>query len=457
MKTGKTKSAYLCQHCGFESPKWLGKCPSCEQWNSFVEEVIERGPAAKTLWKDEDKKTGNVPVLLQDISVEKGERIVTSDLELNRVLGGGIVPGSIVLVGGEPGIGKSTLLLQVALSLEGAPILYVSGEESGQQIRMRAERLGRSNDQLYLSTETSLSKVFQQVKKVKPAMLVIDSIQTLVSELVDATAGSISQIKECAGQLQRFAKESGIPVFVIGHINKEGYIAGPKVLEHMVDTVLQFEGDRHYTHRILRAQKNRFGSASEIGIYRMHGNGLQQVNNPSEILITRKQEPVSGVAIAATMEGLRPMLIEVQALVTPAVYGNAQRTTTGFDLRRLNMLLAVLEKRGGLAMGNKDVFLNIAGGIRVDDPAIDLAIVAALISSFEDLPINMQYCFSAEVGLSGELRAVNRIEQRITEADKMGFEKMFIARNNADGLPLKSYQLEICAEEKLDALYSSLF
>jgi DNA repair protein RadA/Sms len=457
VKTGKTKSAYLCQHCGFESPKWLGKCPSCEQWNSFVEEVIERGPAAKTLWKDEDKKTGNAPVLLQDISVEKGERIVTSDLELNRVLGGGIVPGSIVLVGGEPGIGKSTLLLQVALSLEGAPILYVSGEESGQQIRMRAERLGRSNDQLYLSTETSLSKVFQQVKKVKPAMLVIDSIQTLVSELVDATAGSISQIKECAGQLQRFAKESGIPVFVIGHINKEGYIAGPKVLEHMVDTVLQFEGDRHYTHRILRAQKNRFGSASEIGIYRMHGNGLQQVNNPSEILITRKQEPVSGVAIAATMEGLRPMLIEVQALVTPAVYGNAQRTTTGFDLRRLNMLLAVLEKRGGLAMGNKDVFLNIAGGIRVDDPAIDLAIVAALISSFEDLPINMQYCFSAEVGLSGELRAVNRIEQRITEADKMGFEKMFIARNNADGLPLKSYQLEICAEEKLDALYSSLF
>lgn len=457
MKTQKTKSAYLCQHCGFESPKWLGKCPSCAQWNSFVEEVIERGPAAKTLWKDEDRKTGNTPVLLQDISVEKGERIITSDLELNRVLGGGIVPGSIVLVGGEPGIGKSTLLLQVALSLEGAPILYVSGEESGQQIRMRAERLGRNNDQLYLSTETSLSKVFQQVKKVKPALLVIDSIQTLVSELVDATAGSISQIKECAGQLQRFAKESGIPVFIIGHINKEGYIAGPKVLEHMVDTVLQFEGDRHYTHRILRAQKNRFGSASEIGIYRMHGNGLQQVNNPSEILITRKQEPVSGVAIAATMEGLRPMLIEVQALVTPAVYGNAQRTTTGFDLRRLNMLLAVLEKRGGLAMGNKDVFLNIAGGIRVDDPAIDLAIVAALISSFEDLPINMQYCFSAEVGLSGELRAVNRIEQRITEADKMGFEKMFIARNNAEGLPLKSYQLEICAEEKLDALYSSLF
>ncbi len=458
MKTPKVKSAFFCQECGFESPKWMGKCPSCNNWNTFVEEVVARPEEDKQLWKDETpSRRQATPVRLQDIRASEGQRLITEDLELNRVLGGGIVPGSIVLIGGEPGIGKSTLLLQIALSLQGTRILYVSGEESEQQIRMRAERIHGGNDELYVSTETAVAKVFKQVKQLKPALLVIDSIQTLVSDFVDATAGSISQIKECAGQLQRFAKESGIPVFIIGHINKEGTIAGPKVLEHMVDTVLQFEGDRHYTHRILRAQKNRFGSASEIGIYRMEADGLRQVSNPSELLITQKDEPISGVAIAATMEGMRPMLIEVQALVTPAVYGNAQRTTTGFDLRRLNMLLAVLEKRGGLAFGNKDVFLNIAGGIKADDPAIDLAIAAALISSFEDVPVPLHHCFSAEVGLSGELRAVNRIDQRVMEADKLGFETMFISRHNADGLPKEKYRIAIQAPGKLSDIYSILF
>ncbi|MFN3939745.1 MAG: DNA repair protein RadA, partial [Chitinophagales bacterium] len=340
---GKTKTAFFCQSCGFESAKWMGKCPSCNAWNTFVEEVTDRGDA-KEEWKDASKKKGNSPQLLSEISATEGQRIVTNDLELNRVLGGGIVPGSIVLIGGEPGIGKSTLLLQVALALKNMKVLYVSGEESEQQIKMRAERIAGNNPDLYISTEVTMAVVFKQVKQLKPEFIVIDSIQTLVSDFVDATAGSISQIKECAGQLQRFAKETNTPVFIIGHINKEGYIAGPKVLEHMVDTVLQFEGDRHYTHRILRSIKNRFGSANEIGIYKMEGDGLKQVNNPSELLITQKEEPMSGVAIGATMEGLRPMLIEVQALVSPAVYGNPQRTVTGFDLRRLHMLLAVLEK-----------------------------------------------------------------------------------------------------------------
>ena len=457
VKTNKAKTAFFCQECGFESPKWLGRCPSCQSWNTFTEEVISRPDEQEALWKDEDKRKPNTPVRLQDIQATEGKRIVTGDLELDRVLGGGIVPGSIVLIGGEPGIGKSTLLLQIAMNLIGQKVLYVSGEESEQQIRMRAERIPGGNDQLYVSTESNVAKVFKQVKQLKPEVLVIDSIQTLVSDFIDATAGSISQIKECAGQLQRYAKESGVPVFLIGHINKEGTIAGPKVLEHMVDTVLQFEGDRHYTHRILRAQKNRFGSASEIGIYRMETDGLRQVNNPSELLITQKDEPISGVAVAATMEGMRPMLIEVQALVSPAVYGNAQRTATGFDLRRLNMLLAVLEKRGGLAMGNKDVFLNMAGGLKVDDPAIDLAVVAALISSFEDVPIPLHYCFAAEVGLSGELRAVNRIEQRIMEADKLGFESIFIAKHHAGGLQKNKFRIEVQACGKLEDIYQKLF
>lgn len=409
------------------------------------------------MWKEDTKKKGNAPQLLDDISAAENDRIITADSEFNRVLGGGVVPGSIVLIGGEPGIGKSTLLLQLALGLSGIKVLYVSGEESEQQIKMRADRVAGNNPELYISTEIALSVLFKQIKQLQPEMLIVDSIQTLSSDFVDAAAGSISQIKECAAQLQRFAKESNTPVIIIGHINKEGYIAGPKILEHMVDTVLQFEGDHHYTHRILRTVKNRFGAASEIGIYTMEGDGLKQVNNPSELLITQKDEPVSGVAIGATMEGLRTMLIEVQALVTPAVYGNPQRTVTGFDLRRLHMLLAVLEKRGGLQFGTKDVFLNIAGGFRVDDPAMDLAIACALISSFEDVPIPQQYCFAAEVGLSGELRAVNRIEQRITEAEKLGMQSIVISKHNMRSIRADKYQIEVRAPGKMEEVYRELF
>ncbi len=456
MKTGKTKTAFFCQNCGYESPKWNGKCPNCHAWNTFVEEVLVSG-GEKEVWKEDTKKKGNAPQLLDDISAAENDRIITADSEFNRVLGGGVVPGSIVLIGGEPGIGKSTLLLQLALGLSGIKVLYVSGEESEQQIKMRADRIAGNNPELYISTEIALSVLFKQIKQLQPEMLIVDSIQTLSSDFVDAAAGSISQIKECAAQLQRFAKESNTPVIIIGHINKEGYIAGPKILEHMVDTVLQFEGDHHYTHRILRTVKNRFGAASEIGIYTMEGDGLKQVNNPSELLITQKDEPVSGVAIGATMEGLRTMLIEVQALVTPAVYGNPQRTVTGFDLRRLHMLLAVLEKRGGLQFGTKDVFLNIAGGFRVDDPAMDLAIACALISSFEDVPIPQQYCFAAEVGLSGELRAVNRIEQRITEAEKLGMQSIVISKHNMRSIRADKYQIEVRAPGKMEEVYRELF
>ncbi len=453
----KSKTAFFCQQCGFESPKWQGKCPSCNQWNTFVEEVVERSEP-KEIWKEEKPdKRGNKPVLLDEIAAGDVQRIVTIDLELNRTLGGGVVPGSLVLVGGEPGIGKSTLLLQLALELRKIKVLYVSGEESEQQIKMRAERLKGKNPELFISTEVSIGKLFTQIKNLEPGMVIIDSIQTLISDFVDATAGSISQIKECAGQLQRYAKESNVPVFIIGHINKEGYIAGPKILEHMVDTVLQFEGDRNYTHRILRTIKNRFGSTSEIGIYKMEGDGLQQVNNPSELLITEKDEPLSGVAIAATMEGMRPMLIEVQALVSPAVYGNPQRTATGFDLRRMSMLLAVLEKRGGFAFGNKDVFLNIAGGLRVEDPAIDLSIACALLSSIEDTYMPMNICFAAEIGLSGELRGVSRIEQRIMEAEKLGFEIIYISKHNMKSLNIKKYNIEVRAAGKMEEVYQRLF
>lgn len=454
----KSKTAFFCQNCGFESPKWQGKCPSCGQWNTFVEEVMERSEP-KENWRENSKKhkRENLPVTLQEISASENKRIETRDLEFNRVLGGGIVPGSIILIGGEPGIGKSTLLLQLALELNSHKVLYISGEESEQQIKMRAERLSGKNEDLYISTEISLTHLFSQIKKLQPEVLIVDSIQTLASDFVDATAGSIAQIKECAAQLQRYAKESDVPVFIIGHINKEGYIAGPKILEHMVDTVLQFEGDHHYTHRILRTIKNRFGSANEIGIYKMDSDGLKQVNNPSELLITQKDEPLNGIAIAATLEGLRPMLIEVQALVSPAVYGNPQRTVTGFDLRRLNMLLAVLEKRGGLQFGNKDVFINIAGGLKVDDPAIDLAISCALISSFEDVHVPMQICFAAEVGLSGELRAVNRIEQRISEAEKLGFETIYISKHNAKSLNNKKYNIEIKPAGKMEEIYNAMF
>jgi DNA repair protein RadA/Sms len=394
---------------------------------------------------------------MSEITTSEEERITTTDEELNRVLGGGIVPGSIVLVGGEPGIGKSTLFLQIGLSLKNLTTLYISGEESEQQLKMRADRLGLKSEEFYLLTETSTQTIFQEIKKLKPQLVIIDSIQTLQSSFIDSSPGSVSQIRECAAEFQRFAKETQIPVFLIGHITKDGSIAGPKILEHMVDTVLQFEGDRHYAYRILRTLKNRFGSTSELGIYEMTDSGMRPVTNPSEILITQKEEPLAGVAIAATIEGLRPMLIEVQALVTQSIYGTPQRTVSGFDLRRLQLLLAVLEKRGGFHFGVKDVFLNIAGGLKVEDPSTDLAVLSALLSSYEDLPFSQHYCFAGEIGLSGEIRAVNRIDQRIAEAEKLGFQKIFVSKYNQKGLAKQKFNIEIVTMSKVEELYKYLF
>ncbi|MCK4638709.1 MAG: DNA repair protein RadA, partial [Bacteroidales bacterium] len=375
----------------------------------------------------------------------------------NRVLGGGLVYGSLVLIGGEPGIGKSTLMLQIALNIKNLKVLYVTGEESAQQIKMRAERIGINSPNCYILTETSTQNIFSQIEKLTPDILIIDSVQTLHTDIIDTSAGSISQIRECASEMQRYSKLTDVPVFLIGHITKEGSLAGPKLLEHMVDTVLQFEGDRNYGYRILRATKNRFGSTSELGIYEMQDSGLREVSNPSEILISQRDENVSGVAIAATLEGMRPMLIEVQALVSSAAYGTPQRSSTGFDLRRLNMLLAVLEKRSGFRLGIKDVFLNIAGGIKVDDPAIDLAVISAILSSNEDFPIDQKICFSAEVGLSGEIRPVNRIEQRIGEAEKLGFEQILISKYNKKGLNLKNPKIKITTVRKIEDVFELLF
>jgi DNA repair protein RadA/Sms len=452
----KIKSAYFCQSCGFQSPKWLGKCPSCAAWNSFVEEIVQK--EEKTLTGAAPKKTRIAkPQPITNIQLKDEERYIMPDMELNRVLGGGLVPGSLVLFGGDPGIGKSTLMLQVALSLKGIKVLYVSGEESEQQIKMRAERINAKNEHCYILTETNTQNIFKQVEEVEPQLLIIDSIQTLHTSYIDSSPGSISQIRECAAEMLRFAKESGTPVFLIGHITKEGTLAGPKVLEHMVDTVLHFEGDRNHIYRLLRTTKNRFGSTNELGIYEMQSGGLRQVSNPSEILITQREEPISGVAIAATMEGMRPMLIEVQALVSSAVYGTPQRSTTGFDARRLNMLLAVLEKRVGFRLGQKDVFLNIAGGIRVDDPAIDMSVVTSILSSSEDLPVPQNVCFAGEIGLSGEIRPVNRIDSRISEAEKLGFEKIYISHYNLKGLDKKNFNIEIVAVKKIEELFRSLF
>lgn len=455
----KTKTSFFCQHCGYESAKWLGKCPGCSQWNGFVEEVIQKGNdnTSKNDWKDYNKKNTAKTVLIQDVNSAAEERIVTQDEELNRVLGGGIVMGSIVLVAGEPGIGKSTLFLQNGLLLNNITTLYISGEESEQQIKMRADRIGALNDQFFLLTETDTQLIFKEIKKLKPQLVIVDSIQTLQSPYVESSPGSVSQIRECTAELQRFAKETNTPVFLIGHINKDGNIAGPKILEHMVDTVLQFEGDRHYTYRILRTLKNRFGSTAELGIYEMSGTGMRAVSNPSEILITQKEDQLSGIAIAATMEGMRPLLIETQALVTQSVYGTPQRTVSGFDLRRLQLLLAVLEKRGGFQFGIKDVFINIAGGIKTEDTSIDLAIVSALLSSYEDVPIPQQICFAGEVGLSGEIRAVNRIEQRIAEAEKLGFEKIVVSKYNNKSLGKLKSKIDIVALSKVEELYQFLF
>ena len=455
----KTKSAFFCQSCGFESAKWAGKCPSCNNWNTFVEEVIIKGTDKKEKedWSNEQADRKNKTIALHDVTSAEEKRILTTDAEVNRVLGGGIVLGSIVLVAGEPGIGKSTLFLQIGLQLQQTTTLYISGEESEQQIKMRANRVGITNENFYLLTETNTQTIFKEIKKLQPQLVIVDSIQTLQSPYVESGAGSISQIRECAAELQRFAKETNTPVFLIGHITKDGTIAGPKILEHMVDTVLQFEGDRHYAYRILRTLKNRFGSTAELGIYEMVSEGMRAVSNPSEILITQKEEQLSGIAIAATIEGMRPLLMEGQALVTQSVYGTPQRTVSGFDLRRLQLLLAVLEKRGGFHFGVKDVFVNIAGGIKIEDPSIDLAIVCALLSSYEDVPINQHYCFAGEVGLSGEIRAVNRIEQRIAEAEKLGFEKIIVSKYNAKSIAKLKLNIEVVALGKVEELYQYLF
>jgi DNA repair protein RadA/Sms len=455
----KVKTAYFCSNCGYESAKWLGKCPSCNTWNTFVEEVITKGNDKNDNdWKGfANDKRASKTILLNQVSTTKEHRLQTTDGELNRVLGGGIVPGSIVLVSGEPGIGKSTLFLQVGLQLSNITTLYISGEESEQQIKMRADRLKQTNDNFYLLTETATATIFQEIKKVRPDLVIVDSIQTLQSNFIESSPGSVSQIRECAAELQKFAKETNTPVFLIGHITKDGNIAGPKILEHMVDTVLQFEGDRNYSYRILRTLKNRFGSTAELGIYEMSGDGMRSVSNPSEILITQKEEQLSGSAIAATLEGMRPLLIEVQALVTQSVYGTPQRTVSGFDLRRLQLLLAVLEKRGGFHFGIKDVFINIAGGLKVEDPSIDLAVICALLSSFDDVPLPHNICFAGEVGLNGEIRAVNRIEQRIAEAEKLGFEKMIVSKYNKKGFDKHSKGIEVVAVGQVHEVYQALF
>ncbi|MEO6960428.1 MAG: DNA repair protein RadA [Puia sp.] len=462
----KIKTAFFCSNCGNESAKWVGKCPSCEQWNTYVEEVITKDDRpGEAAWKNFSPGKKEIKTIsIHEVLSAEEKRIVTPDAELNRVLGGGIVTGSMVLVAGEPGIGKSTLFLQIGLMLKNIVTLYISGEESEQQIRMRADRLKvgdlklmNNNDNFYLLTETSTQSIFQEIKKLNPQVVIVDSIQTLQSSYIESTPGSVSQIRECAAEFQRFAKETNTPVFLIGHITKEGNIAGPKILEHMVDTVLQFEGDRHYTYRILRTLKNRFGSTAELGIYEMTDEGMQQVNNPSEILITQKEDRLSGTAIAASIEGQRPLLIEVQALVTPSVYGTPQRTVSGFDLRRLQLLLAVLEKRGGFHFGIKDVFLNIAGGLKVEDPSIDLAVLSSLLSSFEDVPLPFDICFAGEVGLSGEIRAVNRIGQRITEAEKLGFSKILLSKYNQKGLKNHSHQIEVVMMGKVEEVYKYLF
>jgi DNA repair protein RadA/Sms len=455
----KVKTAFFCQNCGYESVKWLGQCPSCGQWNTFVEELIQKESLKSANgWTDYgEEKKANKTVSLSEIKSSEEKRLVTADAELNRVLGGGIVPGSIVLVAGEPGIGKSTLFLQNGLWLKNNIVLYISGEESEQQIKMRADRLKLQNENFYLLTETSVQTIFQEIKKLKPQLVIIDSIQTLQTQYIDSSPGSISQIRECAAEFQRFAKETNTPVILIGHITKDGSIAGPKILEHMVDTVLQFEGDRHYAYRILRTLKNRFGSTAELGIYEMTDEGMRGVINPSEILITQKEEQLSGIAISATIEGLRPLLIEVQALVTQSVYGTPQRTVSGFDLRRLQLLLAVLEKRGGFHFGVKDVFLNIAGGLKVEDPSIDLAVLCALLSSYEDVPLPQNICFAGEIGLSGEIRAVNKIDQRIAEAEKLGFEKIFVSKYNQKGLAKQKFNIEVVMMSRVEELYRYLF
>ncbi len=469
LNMAKDKIMYVCSNCGQEAQKWVGKCPNCGQWNTF-KEIRVAGDTASTKARNAasaSTRAGEIgrgmrnasrPMLLREISTHEDPRIDMHDAELNRVLGGGLVPGSIILLGGEPGIGKSTLTLQTILQMPERKILYVSGEESAHQLKMRSERIPHTdNDNVHILCETSLERIFEHIKEVNPQIVVIDSIQTISTEDVETSPGSVTQVRECASALLRFAKTSGVPVILIGHINKEGTLAGPKILEHIVDTVIQFEGDQHYMYRILRSIKNRFGSTSELGIYEMQQTGLRQVSNPSELLLTQDHEGLSGIAISSAVEGVRPFLVETQALVSSAAYGTPQRTATGFDQRRLNMLLAVLEKRVGFKLMQKDVFLNIAGGLRVTDLAMDLSVIAAVLSSNVDTAIESGWCMAGEVGLSGEVRPVNRIEQRISEAEKLGFSHMIIPKYNLAGLKGKKYNIELVPVKKVEEALRALF
>lgn len=452
----KPQTVFYCQSCGAKSLKWIGKCPSCNEWNTYVEEIVTK-PSSVVHGISSSQQRAAKPRLLSEINIGEEHRIPVIDNELNRVLGGGIVPGSFILVGGEPGIGKSTLLLQLAVTFNSGKVLYISGEESAEQILMRAKRLGTPGAECFILNETSTQHIFKQIEQLQPSLVIIDSIQTLHTSFIESSPGSVSQIRETASEFLKYAKESGTPVLVIGHITKDGMIAGPKILEHMADTVLQFEGDRHHVYRLLRTLKNRFGSASEIGIYEMTGTGMKEVSNPSEFLISSRDENISGSTIGVTLEGIRPMLIETQALVSSAVYGTPQRSSTGFELRRLSMLLAVLEKRCNFRIGAQDVFLNITGGIRVEDPAIDLAVVCAVLSSAENVAVSSKICFSAEVGLSGEIRPVSRIEQRISEAEKLGFTEIYISKYNMKGIAKLKSGIKIIPVSKIEEVYTQLF
>lgn len=450
----KLKTTFFCQNCGSQYAKWQGQCNSCKQWNTIAEEIIQKEEKSSWKPKTSDSKRVSKPLKIKEIDSAQEVRMDTTDSELNRVLGGGIVPGSLILLGGEPGIGKSTLLLQISLKLP-YKTLYVSGEESQKQIKMRAERINPDSDNCLILTETKTQNIFRHIVETEPDIVIIDSIQTLHTDYIESTAGSISQIRETTAELIKFAKETNIPVILIGHITKDGNIAGPKILEHMVDTVLQFEGDRNHVYRILRSLKNRFGSTAELGIYEMQGSGLREVSNPSEILISHREEELSGTAIASTLEGMRPLMIEIQALVSTAVYGTPQRSTTGYNAKRLNMILAVLEKRAGFRLGTKDVFLNVTGGISVDDPAIDLAVVGAILSSNEDIAVGKDVCFAGEVGLSGEIRPVNRVEQRIQEAEKLGFATIFVSKYNK--IAIKNPLIKIVLVSKIEEVVEQLF
>jgi DNA repair protein RadA/Sms len=450
----KEKTVFICQNCGAESPKWLGRCPTCNSWNTFVEELVQKTTAKSIV---ANVRGLSKPLKLGEIQTKKEQRINSTITELNRVLGGGMVPGSLILLGGEPGIGKSTLALQIALNIPSERVLYISGEESLEQIKLRAERIKHTNETCLFANETSLENILNHCQEIKPELVVIDSIQTIASDNLESATGSVSQVRECTSALLRFAKNSATTFILIGHITKDGYIAGPKALEHIVDVVLQFEGDQHNIYRLLRSSKNRFGSTSELGIFEMRGEGLREISNPSEILISSNDEKLSGISIAVTLDGIRPFLIEVQSLVSSAIYGTPQRSCTGFDTRRLNMLLAVLEKRAGFKLSIKDVFLNITGGIKVDDPAIDLAVITSILSSNLDIYIDNKICFTGEVGLSGEIRPVNKIEQRIKEAEKLGYEKIYLSKANTSSLSKQKFKIEIAPVGKVENLFQNLF